>query len=86
MNSEAASTPEPASMARRSGILSSRLGNSSAAIMEPPPKAANANAVARWLNPNCACTSTTVLTITIAPAAATARLSANRPLKRGVAR
>lgn len=76
----------PASIAARSGTSSRSFGRASAASIEPPPNAAKASAVSRWLRPYSACTMTTVLTITMAPAAATAMLIARRPRSRGVAR
>ena len=54
--------------------------------MEPPPKAASAPAVKRWLSCSWLCTSTTVLTMTMALADATARFNASKPRSRGVER
>ena len=80
------STAAPVTMTRRSANLSSRPGKTNAAIIEPPPNAANAQATSASPKPKRAFTRTTVFTITMAPAADTARLIASSPRSRGVAR
>ena len=82
----AANIPADESMILRSGNRSSRRGSMSAAAIEPPPKKASASATSPSVPPNVPFTRTTVLTNTIDPAAATARLSASKPRKRGVGR
>ena len=56
------------------------------ADIDPPPKQASPSATSLSVPPRMLRTRTTVFTITMAPAAATDRLSASKPLRRGVAR
>ena len=71
-------------MTARFAIRTSTRGRSSSAIIDSPPKHASATSLS--VPPNNPFTRTTVFTMTMAPAAATDRLSASRPLCRGVAR
>jgi hypothetical protein len=80
------STLAEGSMTARSRIRSSSRGSRSAAAMDPPPKHASARATSLSVPPRISLTRTTVFTMTMAPAAAPDRLSASRPLSRGVAR